>query len=148
MGNIIMRKFILKNSKELDEMISKRPLGVVLIGYFYILGAIVLILTLFANTTEQYGIAFRFGVPNVPENIMRVLVSLISLIMAYGYLKLKKWGYWIMIIYTIYFLITNITLSQQYSEKLFYGNVIWSIIVLVYTLKKKVYFNDKFAELL
>ena len=124
-------------------MSEKRPLGITLIGYFYIFGAIVLIITLFTNPIEEYGIAVIFGLPNVPEGIMRVLVSLFSLIMAYGYLKLEKWGYWVMITYTVYFLVVSIILSQQYNQQPFYGNVIWSIIVLIYTLMKRRYFNNK-----
>lgn len=122
---------------------EKRPLGIALIGYFYVFGAFVLIITLFTNATEQFGIAVRFGFPNVPEGIMKALVSIISLIMAYGYLRLEKWGYWLMITYTMYFLVVSITLSQQYKQQLFYGNVIWSIIVLIYTLTKRKYFGNK-----
>lgn len=128
-------------------MVEKRPLGITLIGYFYIWGVVVILITLFTNVTEQFGIAVRFGVPNVSENIMKVLVSIIFLIIAYGYLKLEKWGYWFMLIYTIYFLVVSINLCQQYNQQynrqLFYGNVIWSIIVLIYTLSKRKYFNKK-----
>jgi uncharacterized membrane protein (DUF2068 family) len=124
------------------DMSKKRPLGISFIGYFYIFGAIVLIITLFTKQIEQYGIAVRFGLPNVPEGLMRVLVSVLSFIMAYGYLKLKKWGYFLMIIYTSYFLVVSITLSQQYKHQLFYGNVIWSIVVLTYTLKNRSYYRD------
>ncbi len=126
-------------------MDEKRPLGVTLVGYFYIFGSILLMITLFSNATEQYGISVRFGLPNVPENIMKVLVSISSLTMAYGYLKLRKWGYWFMLIYTMYFLVVSINLSQQYNQQLFYGNVIWSIIVLIYTLSKSRYFNKKIS---
>ena len=126
---------------------GKRPLGITLIGYFYIFGSIILLITLFTNPIEQYGIAVRFGLPNVPENIMKVLVSMFSLIMAYGYLKLEKWGYWFMITYTLYFLVVSINLSQQYNEQPFYGNVIWSIMVLVYTFNKRKYFDmSKFSS--
>jgi len=123
-------------------MHEKRPLGIILIGYFYVFGAFVLIATLFTNATQEFGIAVRFGVPNVPENIMRVLVIIISLIMAYGYLSLKKWGYWFMITYTIYFLVVSINLSQQYKHQIFYGNVTFSIMVLLYTLSKRGYFKE------
>lgn len=122
---------------------KKRPLGITLIGYFYIFGAIVLISTLFTNATQQFGIAVRFGVPNVPENVMRGLVIILSLLMAYGYLRLEKWGYWFMITYTVYFLVVSIGLSQQYKHQLFYGNVIFSIIVLIYTLSRRRYFNKE-----
>ena len=128
-------------------MNKKRPFGVTLIGYFYVFGSIILIITLFTNSIEQYGIAVRFGLPNVPEGIMKILVSVISLIMAYGYLKLEKWGYWFMISYTIYFLLVSITLSQRYNQQLFYGNVIWSIIVLIYTFHKGKYFSKKEVSL-
>ncbi|GAA0714910.1 hypothetical protein GCM10008904_31140 [Paraclostridium ghonii] len=124
-------------------MIRKRPLGVTLIGYFYVFGAIVILITLFTNAINQFRIAVRFGLPNVPENIMRVFVSLISLTMAYGYLKLEKWGYWVMLIYTIYFLVVSINVSQQYNQQPFYGNVIFSIIVFLYTISKRKYFNKE-----
>lgn len=124
-------------------MSKKRPFGITLIGYFYIFGAIVLLVTLFTNATEQYGIAVRFGLPKVPEGIMKVLVSIISLILAYGYLKLKKWGFWFMITYSIFFLAVSITLSLQYNSQLFWGNVIWSIIVLIYTFMRRRYFMKK-----
>jgi len=122
-------------------MDEKRPLGVAFIGYFYVFGAFVLIGTLLTNAEVELGIALRFGLPHIPENIMRVVVIIFSLVMAYGYINLKKWGYWMMIAYTIYFLVVSIYLSQQYKEQLFYGNVIWSVIVLIYTLNKREYFG-------
>jgi hypothetical protein len=122
---------------------EKRPLGITLIGCFYVFGALILIVTLFMNGTDEFGIAARFGLPNIPEKIMRVLVSIVSLVMASGYLRLEKWGYWVMITYTIYFLVVSIILSQQYTEQPFYGNIIWSSIVLIYTLTKRKYFHKK-----
>jgi hypothetical protein len=47
-----------------------------------------------ADAADQFGIAVRFGLPDVPENIIRAIVAAVSLIMAYGYLKLEKWGFW------------------------------------------------------
>lgn len=125
-------------------MNDKRPLGVTLIGYFYVFGSIILIITLFTNPSDQYGIAVRFGLPDVPEKIMKVLVSIISLIMAYGYLNLKKWGYWFLMTYTIYFLVVSFTLAQQYNQQIFYSNMIWSILVLLYTFTKRKYFKLSF----
>jgi len=122
-------------------MDAKRPLGVAFIGYFYIFGAFVLIATLLTNAEVEFGIALRFGLSYIPENLMRVVVAIFTLIMAYGYLRLRKWGYWLMIAYTIYFLVVSVSLSQQYKEQLFYGNVIWSVIVLIYTLNKREYFG-------
>lgn len=122
-------------------MVSRRPLGVTLIGYFYLFGAMVLIAALLTNATQQFGISVRFGVPQIPEGIMTGLVVTGTLLMAYGYLGLKKWGYWFMIIYSLYFLGVSIGLSGLYQDRLFYGNVIFSLFVLVYTFLKRRYFN-------
>ncbi len=124
-------------------MSKERPLGVTLIGAFYVFGALGLIVTLFTNTIDQFGIAARFGVPNMPESAMTVIVSVISLVMAAGYLRLEKWGYWLMMTYSIYFLVVSVILSNQYSQQPFYGNVTWSVIVLIYTFKKRRCFYDK-----
>jgi hypothetical protein len=121
-------------------MVKKRPQGITLIGYFYIWGAIVLLATLFTSGADEFGIAVRIGLPVIPENTAKILMAVISLLIAYGYLKLKKWGYWVMAIYSSYFIIVSLILSLQYKQQLFYGNVIWSIIVLIYTLKKRKYF--------
>jgi hypothetical protein len=124
-------------------MNEKRPLGITFIGYFYIFGAVVLIAALFTNAADQFGIAVRFGLPKVSEKIMRVIVATVSLIMAYGYLKLEKWGFWLMTAYTVYFLVVSTILSQQYKQQPFYGNIIWSIIVLIYTLTRINYFDKR-----
>ena len=121
-------------------MKERRPLGITLIGYFYIFGAIVLLASLFSNDKSQFGFALRFGFPNAPENIMKVAIAILSFIISYGYLKLKKWGYWLMIVYTLYFLVVSSFLAHQYKSQPFYGNVIWSIMVLVYSLSKRKYF--------
>lgn len=91
-------------------MVEKRPWGITLIGYFYIFGAIVLLITLFTNSTDEFGIAVRVGLSNTPENIVKILLAVISLVIAYGYLKLEKWGYWFMTTHSIYFLIVSFIL--------------------------------------
>lgn len=123
-------------------MKEKRPLGVSLIGGFYIFGASILIITLILGSPiGEYGIADRLGLPNVPENIARLVIALLSLIMAYGYLKLERWGYWTMMLYSLYFLVVSIVLSIQYNQQPFYGNIIWSIIVILYTFIKRKNFD-------
>ena len=55
----------------------KRPLGVSLISYFYIFGALVLLFTLifYDVNANQFGIAEIFGLPNAPDQLVRVLVE-------------------------------------------------------------------------
>lgn len=130
---------------EKDEILGvviemKRPIGISFIGYFYIFGAIVLILTL--GIRQGIDINVRFGVPFLPEIAVRIFVAIFSIIMAYGYLNLKKWGYWAMIIYTIIFLVISINQVNIYHSQPFIGNIISSIIVLFYTFIKRHVFHS------
>ncbi|WP_062048243.1 hypothetical protein [Bacillus sp. JCM 19034] len=122
----------------------KRPLGVSLISYFYIFGAIVLLFsTIFYNTdANSIGISERFGLPNAPERLFRVIVALFSLIMVYGYIRLKKWGFWIMITYSVTFGVISSLLITIQSQQPYTGNLILSIAVVAYTIYvKKTFFK-------
>jgi len=120
----------------------KRPIGILLISYFYILGAMVLLFTaVFYNAdADSIGIADRFGMPNVPERFMRVILAIFSMIMIYGYIRLKKWGFWLMVIYSVLFGLISSSLISTVFQQPFYGNAIWSMIVLVYTIYVKMEF--------
>ncbi|MGD7053400.1 hypothetical protein [Sutcliffiella horikoshii] len=127
----------------------KRPIGVSLISYFYIFGAMVLLFTaVFYNAeANSISIAERFGLTIVPDRLMRLLVALISLGMVYGYIRLKKWGYWIMITYSVLFGIISLLLLSNQPYQPFIGNVIFSIIVLAYTIcVKKEFFKTDFQH--
>jgi hypothetical protein len=115
-----------------------------LISYFYIFGAIVLLFTAIFYDAESnsIGIAERFGLPNIPEQLMSVIVALFSLVMVYGYYRLKKWGFWAMITYSIIFGIISSLLITSQSYQPYIGNLIFSIVVVAYTIYvKKAFFN-------
>ncbi|MBP1947538.1 hypothetical protein [Virgibacillus litoralis] len=113
----------------------KRPLGVSLISYFYIFGAFVLIVTalFFDADAYEFGIADRFGLPSFPEQLFRLIVAVASLIVIYGYMRLKRWGFWLMILYSLGFGLISFVLLFSYNQQPFIGNHIWSLIVLIYT---------------
>ncbi len=115
-----------------------RPMGITIIGYFYILGAMVLFLTL--GSEFDIGINVRFGVPNFSETLIRITIGLFSLIMAYGYLALSKWGYWTMICYSVLFGVISLTIVDSYKSQPFIGNAVFSMIVVIYTFRKRKYF--------
>ncbi len=119
----------------------KRPFGLTFIGYFYIFGAIVLLLAL--GVKQEIGMNIRFGVPNIPETVVRIFIIAVSLIIAYGYLNLKKYGYFSMIIYSMLFLVISLNQVAVYNSQPFIGNAIYSLIVLIYTVIKMNYFNNK-----
>lgn len=99
-------------------------------------GACVLLITAFINNAgaDQFGIAERFGLPAVPEPLMRIIVAVITLIIIIGYYRLRKWGFWLMVVYSVGFGAVSVKLLLSYNQQPFIGNVIWSMMVLIYTL--------------
>ncbi|WP_077601459.1 hypothetical protein [Oceanobacillus sojae] len=123
-----------------------RPLGVTLISYFYIFGAAVLLFTaiFYDAGANSIGIAERFGLPNMSERLTRVIVALFSLVMIYGYFCMKKWGFWTMITYSAVFGVISSLLISNPFDQLYIGNMIFSMVVLTYTIYvKKVFFNKE-----
>ncbi|MFF3099547.1 hypothetical protein [Viridibacillus arvi] len=114
----------------------ERPIGVTLISFFYIFGAVVLLLTsiFYHHEPNGIGIAERFGIPNGPERLVRVILALTTFVMVYGYANLKKWGFWSMIVYSILFGLLSITLMTSQNIHPFLGNLIWSLIIIVYSI--------------
>ncbi|MEY9866981.1 hypothetical protein ACDZ29_21580 [Peribacillus sp. RS7] len=123
----------------------KRPLGVSLIGYFYIFGASILLFTsvFYDPNANQIGLMTRFGLADVPERLIRVLVALISIVMIYGYMRLEMWGFWMMIGYSALFGMISLTLLLSHNQQPFIGNSIWSMIVLIYSIYVKPSFKMK-----
>lgn len=113
----------------------ERPLGVSLISFYYIFGAIVLLITAIFFDVNASSIGTAFGVPGVPERFMRILVAIFSIEMIYGYIRLKKWGFWLMITYSAFFGLVSFSLSRisNQHQQPFVENLIFSIIVLAYT---------------
>ncbi|MFP3338671.1 hypothetical protein R0J91_11855, partial [Micrococcus sp. SIMBA_131] len=109
----------------------KRPIGVTLISYFYLFGAAVLFISaiFYDAGANTIGIAERFGLPYVPERMMRLLIALLSLVLVYGYIRLTNWGYWFMIAYSILFGCISALLISNPSPQPFLGNMIYSLVV-------------------
>ncbi|MFJ8262637.1 hypothetical protein ACIQ4I_11905 [Rummeliibacillus sp. NPDC094406] len=124
----------------------KKPIGVTLISYFYIFGIAALIfITFFLHQIAHiFVFAERFGFPDFPEELFRVLLAIVTLIVIYGYMNLKAWGFWLMVLYSISFGIVSYLLLLSYNKQLFIGNFIWSAIVLIYSISvHKSFFNTK-----
>ena len=117
----------------------KRPFGVSFISYFYIFGACVLLFTsiFYDSGVNPFSVAERFGLANAPEQLVRIVVAIISLIMAFGYLGLKKWGFWFMMIYSLLFGTLSLSLAISHNQQPFIGNAIFSVIIIIYTLYVK-----------
>jgi len=119
---------------------ERKPLGVVLIAGFYAFGAIVLLFSLFINPTgvsrfiaERHGLLPSFGIAIVP------IVAAVGLGIAYGLYSLSRWGFFVTIAYLIYFGGVSIALgglncalASQEALQTYFGNLIWSVLVIAY----------------
>lgn len=119
-------------------MNKKNPILIKFIGWFQILGALAVLFTLNVQQTPAFNI--RFAVPFISEVIVKICVSILAIIIAYGYLKYLKWGYWSMLIYSILFCCISLTQIIEYGGQPFIGNAIYSAIVGIYTIFHSKYF--------
>jgi hypothetical protein len=122
----------------------KRPMGISLIGYFYMFGAVVLLFTaiFYQADADAISISERLGVSILPERMMRIVLALFSLLMVYGYMRLKRWGFWLIVSYSVLFGVISSVIATNQSQQPFIGNVVFSVIVLIYTIYVKgAFFN-------
>lgn len=119
---------------------ERKPFGVLLIAGFYAFGAIVLLLGLFINPTgvsqviaERHGLLPSFGIAILP------IVAALGLVVAYGLYSLSRWGFFVTIAYLIYFGGVsmalgglNFALTGQEALQTYFGNLIWSVLVITY----------------
>lgn len=119
-------------------MDMKNPIGIKFIGWFQILGALAILFTL--NVQQTPPINVRFALPFIPELLVKICVGVFAIIIAYGYLKQSKWGYWSMLIYSILFFCISVTQITKYSSQPFIGNAIYAAIVTIYTIYNSKYF--------
>ena len=82
-------------------MNEKNPIGIQFIGWFQIFSALVILFTL--NVQQTPPINVRFAIPFLPEIAVKICVGVFAIIVACGYLRRLKWGYWSMLIYSILF---------------------------------------------
>jgi len=113
----------------------KLPFGVSAISYFYVYGALLLLFTgIFYHVEAQdMGVADRYGLENFPEQLFLIILAVVTLVIVYGYMSLKPWGFWLMIFYTIGFGIMSFMLVFSLEEQLFIWNAVWAALVIVYS---------------
>ncbi|WP_026887171.1 hypothetical protein [Clostridium beijerinckii] len=113
-------------------MNEKRPYMVTFIGDGYIISAFLLTLSLFTDYVEPLPNYLR--VP-LSDMILNALIIIILLIACYGYLKLKRWGYWLIVSVELYYLLGWIISYKQVP--------IITIIGLIFILPTIKYFGEK-----
>jgi hypothetical protein len=123
---------------------SMAPLGVLLIGSFYALGAVALLVFLFINPDPiSRTIAERHGLPASTGEWILPVVAGLGLLIAYGLISLSRWGYVLTIFYLIYFGTVNWFISSISANLLNFGNLVWSFLVIFYLILVRKRFFEK-----
>ncbi|MCY6485445.1 hypothetical protein OW763_14015 [Clostridium aestuarii] len=128
-------------------MSKNRPFIITFIGDISFLSALLSILLSIASLLSP-GFLERHNFSTIPlpifsHHIMQILLYIILLIASYGFLKLKIWGYWLMITYNTFFLLVNIIWGLQNKQPFISTNVMMTFIELIFILPTKKYFYEE-----
>ena len=93
----------------------------------------------------RFGIHIR-SIPIYSEGITRVLLPIIFLIASYGFLRLKSWGYWLMIVCNMSFLSVDIVWWLQNRQQHISMNFMSTIIEIIFIIPTIKYFNKSYTE--
>ena len=115
------------------------------IGGFYIFGGIIVLLSLIFNGSQLNTI---FGLPNIPDYIVKLLVSLIYIPLGYIYINRIKNSNWIIVALAIIFFCISANLTTEFNTQPFIGNLIYSFFVIVATIIRKKEFTNNLKTLL
>lgn len=124
-------------------MAVKRPALVAVIGGLNILSAFLLIASLFPTPKfiEQSGFSF-IQIHSISDGVIRILEVISLLIISYGFLRLKKWSYWLMISYNFFFLVVSIVSILSHNKQ-FATFFIPSLLALIIAFPSKRYFIEE-----
>jgi hypothetical protein len=120
---------------------EKRPWIVTFIGDMNMLFALVSIASLFPGFLEGFGF-YTIQSYVLSNTVIKLLLSITLLIASYGFLKLKKWGYWLMVNYNIFFLIVYICCLRN-KQPYLSTNIMTTVIELIFVLPTKKYFYEE-----
>ena len=110
------------------------------IGGFYIFGGIIVLLSLIFNGSA---LNIAFDLLNVPDYIVKLIVSLIYIPLGYLYINRIKNSNWVVLVLAIIFGCISASLTTKYNAQPFIGNLVYSCFVIVMTfLKRKEFKND------
>lgn len=89
-----------------------------------------------------------FGLPNIPDYIVKLLVSLIYIPLGYLYINRIKNSNWIIVALAIIFFCISANLTTEFNTQPFIGNLIYSFFVIVATIIRKKEFTNNLKTLL
>lgn len=118
---------------------------VTFIGGFYIFGGIVVLLSLIFTGSQLNVI---FGMPNVPDQIVKLLVGVIYVPLGFLYINRIKISNWIVLILAVIFFCVSADLTTKFSTQPYIGNLVYSFFVIVVTIAKRKEFTKSLNTIL
>lgn len=115
------------------------------IGGFYIFGGIIVLLSLIFNGSA---LNIAFDLLNVPDYIVKLIVSLIYIPLGYLYINRIKNSNWVVLVLAIIFGCISASLTTKYNTQPFIGNLVYSCFVIVMTFLKRKEFKNGLKTLL
>ncbi len=111
-------------------MNENRPIIVTVIADLTILAAMFSIgATIFPGYFEKLGFHIN-PMPIFSSSVTNILLSLVLITAAVGLLRLKKWGFWLMIIYNIFFMLLDVIWCLQLGKVPITSGMIISFLIL------------------
>ncbi len=107
---------------------------VTFIGGFYIFGGIIVLLSLIFKGSELNVI---FNLPNTPDYIVKLLVSIVYIPLGYLYINRIKNSNWIILALAILFFCISASLTTEFNTQPFIGNLIYSLFVITVTIMRR-----------
>ena len=107
---------------------------VTFIGGFYIFGGIIVLLSLIFKGSELNVI---FNLPNTPDYIVKLLVSIVYIPLGYLYINRIKNSNWIILALAILFFCISASLTTEFNTQPFIGNLIYSLFVIAVTIMRR-----------
>lgn len=123
-------------------MKQSRPKEMTLIGSLYIFEAVIVLLALVVGGEEGVYTGLRGIVVIIPGYVLIPAVTMLKLAMSYGYLTMKKWGYLLIMLYSIVLILMNLYLMLQFGLNLYIWETMFSLYVLKYTYENRTVFSN------
>lgn len=118
----------------------KQSKAITFIGGYHVFSAIVVLLSLLLNGSPMNTV---FGVPQIPDYIVKMLVVIIYIPTGYLFMKRVTISYWILLILQIIFFFISAGLAKRFSTQPYIGNMIYSLFVIVVTILRRKEFCNR-----
>lgn len=124
---------------------NEKPYVVKFLGTLNLLIAILALFLSISSLLPEFLQTFRsytiIQIPFYSNRILSIFIYMFLLITSYGFLKFKRWGYWLTILYYSFFLIAYIIGYLQAKYTFVSMNLIVTFIEIIFIIPTNKYFK-------